>query len=764
MINKINLSFFILLIPCFLFSQLPPVGQWREHLPYGSAVRVTAVNNKIFCATPYSLLSYNTITNELQKYSRITGLNETGISTFNYDEISQILLVAYSNSNIDLLNGSQVFNINDIKRKTLNGNKTIYNIFFYAGKAYLSTGFGIVVINLDKKETTATYIIGTGGNPVSATGFTADLNYFYAATAEGLKKALLNSTTLGDFNSWQTVPGISPNDCRDIIFFQNKLLLLKNDSILVNNGNNWSLFYHDAYHIETMHTSNDKLLLSETFSGIDGRVIILTSTGIVQSTLQFPGQLKIPKDALIYNNDYYIADLFGGLRKLSNNQVETIVPNSPFEKSSGEMIFHNEKLYVCAGEVNDAWQYTYDRNGFYQFDNNYWTFYNQYNYPQLDSCYDIITIAADPRTDDIYTGSYSGGLVQISPTNNLTIFKQGSALKSAIGDPTSYRVSGLYFDTNNNLWISNYGSPSPLVVKKADNTWKAFFIPFQLAENATAQLITDDYGQLWIVSPKGNGLICFNDGNTIDNTADDKWKYFRYGQGNGNLPDNVVHCIAKDKDGFIWVGTARGVAVIQCPDQVFSNSCQAILPIIQNGNFNGYLFSNEEVKTIAVDGANRKWIGTKNGLWLISPDGDKVIYHFTEDNSPLLSNDIRRIAINPKSGEVFIATFKGLCSFRSTATEGGDKNDNVFVFPNPIPPSYNGSIAIRGLVNNALVKITELDGRLVYQTRAYGGQAVWDGRNYKGGRISSGAYLVLITDDAGKERLVTKIFKAGNTP
>jgi len=198
--------------------------------------------------------------------------------------------------------------------------------------------------------------------------------------------------------------------------------------------------------------------------------------------------------------------------------------------------------------------------------------------------------------------------------------------------------------------------------------------------------------------------------------------------------------------------------VIQCPQHVFgAQGCDAILPVVQQDNFAGYLFGDEQVQTIAIDGADRKWVGTKNGLWLISPEGDKIIFRFTEDNSPLLNNDVKKITINGQTGEVFIATAKGLCSFRSTATEGGVENSNVLVFPNPVPPDYGGTIAIRGLVDNAFVKITELDGRLVYQTRALGGQAIWNGKNYKGGRVSTGVYLVLVSDDSRSEKIVTKI-------
>ena len=200
--------------------------------------------------------------------------------------------------------------------------------------------------------------------------------------------------------------------------------------------------------------------------------------------------------------------------------------------------------------------------------------------------------------------------------------------------------------------------------------------------------------------------------------------------------------------------------MIECPLDIFSSTtCDAVWPVVPNGNFAGFLFKGQEVRSIAVDGADRKWVATPNGVFLVSANGQQVIYRFTEDNSPLLSSDVKRITIDGKSGEVFFATAKGICSFRSTATEGTSKNEDVLVFPNPVPPGYAGTIAIRGLVNNAIVKITEPDGRLVYQTRANGGQATWDGRNYKGQRISSGVYLVLVTDEENrKERTAARLF------
>ncbi len=741
----------------YTIGQIPPIGQWRAHLPYGIAVETAIVESKIFCSTPYSLFSYHTVTKELQQYNRMTGLSETGISHFNYDKNADQLIVGYSNSNIDILANNRIYNIDGIKRKNINGDKNIYAIDFISGNAYISTGFGIVKLDLDKKEIKETYYPSSNGNNIKVTGICQEAGYLYACTAEGLKKAVSNSSLI-DYHNWQVVSGLSSNGCTSILSFGSKLVLLKNDSLLTNQNGNWVSWYDDHWHIERMHISGDKLLLSESLPNTDGRVLVLDLNGNIANTIQSPGKIKIPSDAIQLNSEYYIADLFGGLRKITGSTIETIIPNAPFEKNTGDMLVHNNKLYVCAGAVNDAWNYTYNRNGIYQMQNDDWNFYNQYNFPLLDSCMDIITVAASTAGNELYYGSFGGGLIQLTDNNQIKIYKQNAGLKAAVGDPGSYRVSGLAFDQEQQLWISNYGSPTPLVVKKTDNTWKSFSLPFYVSENALSQIIVDDFNQQWIVAPKGNGLICYNHGNSIDNLGDDRWKFFRTGIGNGNLPDNEVYCIAKDKDGFIWVGTGKGIALIPCPGEIFSTGCEASLPIVQNGNFNGYLLSNESVKSIAVDGANRKWVGTKNGVWLLSADGEKMIYQFTEDNSPLLSNDIKSIAIDPQTGEVFIATAKGLCSFRSTATEATEKNESVLVFPNPVPPNYNGTIAVKGLVNNAIVKFTELDGRLVYQTRSLGGQAIWNGRNYKGFRVSSGVYLVLITDELGKDKIIGKLF------
>jgi len=754
-----------LLVPFFSFfgalSQLQPIGSWREHLPYHQAIAVTAANDQVFAASPFGIFSVDLDDNSLHRFSKITGLSETGVDYISVDSSSGKLIIAYTNSNLDVLKNDLVKNIPALKESTLNGDKSVYSIYCLNGKAYLCTGFGIVNVDLGKYEIKETYVIGLAGQQVRINGLSSDKNFFYAATEEGLKTAPLNSANLADYRNWQTesgTNGLSAGGLKSVVILtDDHPIVLKNDSLFMKQGASWSFLYTSNLSIRSITKSGNQLLLAES-NPTTGRVVVLNADGSISRVVQQSTFIKTPFQVISHSSDLWIADSTTGLIKFSGNAFTPYAPNSPQSTALGEMQINQGKLLASSGEVSANWVGQNNRNGLYQLVNNSWENVNSSNLPALDSFPDLFALAANTRNQSVWMGSFGGGLIQMQEDKSITIFKQNSPLQSPAGSPGIYNVSGLALDAADNLWVSNYGGSQSIHVRKPDGNWRSFTIPFTLTENAVAQIVIDGFDQKWIVSPKGNGLLCFNHGNSIDNPADDKWRFFRSGKGNGNLPDNNVLAIAKDKNGFIWIGTSNGIGIIPCMQEVVSNpACEAVIPVVQNGNFNGFLFNGEQVQSIAVDGADRKWIGTKHGVWLISSDGEETIFHFTEQESPLLSDDVRKIAIDGTTGEVFFSTAKGICSFRSTATEGSSENQHVLVYPNPVPPGYTGQVAIKGLVENAIIKITELDGRLVYQTRALGGQAIWNGKDYKGRRVASGIYLVLITDSNRKENLATKI-------
>lgn len=757
-----------------LFAQTKPIGQWREHLEFGQAKEVVFAGESIIVASKWGIYTVAGEDRIIEKFSKNNGLSDLGIQTIQYDPSSEKLLIAYQNSNLDILYRNDIINIPYIKNSNTSGNKTINRIYMDGSFAYLATGLGVIVVNLNKYEVSATWPMGNNGSSTNVSAVISDVSYFYTATANGIQRIPRSDKFPENYAGWEIItanngwPAGTPGNIfiiKNILYAQIGKQLFKQES------GQWAKIYEDDWQWMSCESWNEQVLITQQKNDFSERRIVAfnPSTGATE-IIQNNQLLSMPVQAKRLGQTLYIADLKKGLIIQNSSSVEEIKINSPFGALDGEMFFQNNKLYVAGGSINEAWNYLYKRDGFFVYDNNEWKNYSVETLPWMDTLRDIITLAVDPLDETIYAGSYSGGLgqadgsvieggglIEFKNPASYKIYKQGSPVEKTIGD-NSYRVSGLAFDAERNLWVSNFGGERNFGVKKADGAWVKFRVPFIIQDNMVGGILIDDYNQKWIQVPQGNGLYCYNHGSSIDNPNDDRWKWLRIGKGNGNLPGNLVQAMAKDKDGFLWIGTDKGIGIIQCPGEVFTaNGCEAFQPIIQQGNFAGLLFANEEVKAIAVDGANRKWVGTRNGVWLISPDGEKVIERFTEDNSPLLSNEINRIAIDPRSGEVYFSTFKGICSYRGTATEGTEKQEDVFVFPNPVPPGYGGQIGIRGLASNSFVKITELNGRLVHQMQAFGGQAVWNGRDYKGNKVATGVYLILVTDATGAEKTAGKI-------
>ncbi|WP_346317268.1 two-component regulator propeller domain-containing protein [Chitinophaga sp. YIM B06452] len=717
------------------YAQLLPIGQWREHFPCREAIAVAAGREAIFCATPYSLFSVSQTGHEFTRYSKVNGLHDAGIATIGWHEGSASLLVAYRNSNLDLLRDENVVNIPEIMQRQTSGDKQIRHIAFSGQRALLSTGLGIIVLNLERYEIEDTWLPAQSSIVFSTA---VNGNTCYAATSVGVRSASLQGGNLADHRSWTDVSAGLPSQPMTEIAIAGALVIGRvKDTLFSLEGNTWLKWYTASAPVQRLSVQSGNILLSQA-----GKVLQLSPQGTVVAEYSQAGLIRSPMDAVMTGSSTWIADGQNGLVLHENGVYESLTPNAPAGIATGDLFIHNNALWAASGGVNPGWQAAGNTQGLYRFEQEEW-----HNYAFPLPYHDIISLSASGR--EIYAGSFGGGLLTIPENGAYTGLRP-------LGDSL---ISGLATDAEGYLWASSYGANGNLLVKRKDNTWQRFTIPIFHTANAVSQVLIDDSNQKWIVSPRGSGVLVLNHGATVENTQDDQWKLLQAGAGRGNLPSGEVYCLAKDKDGWIWIGTARGVGVVQCAPEMFGTAgCDAIWPVVRQDNFAGYLFQNEKVNTIAVDGANRKWVGTQNGAWLISADGSRIIQQFNTTNSPLPDNIIHRIAIHPETGEVFFATAAGIISWRGTATEGTpQQGSNVVVFPNPVPHGYEGTIAIRGLVQHAIVKITDITGKLVYQTRAQGGQAVWNGKDYTGYRPQSGVYLVLASDETGKEKIVTKL-------
>ena len=747
----------LLFLPTAAFSQIPlGIGVWRIHVPYQNVTSLTDAGDRIYLSGNVFFFSYDKETGSLQRFDKISGLSDVGVSLVSYNPFDSTLLVAYESSNIDLIKRNNIINISDIKRKQIIGEKKINNVFFQNNLAYLSCDFGIVVLDMDKLEIKDTYRIGNNGSDVKVFSFSADNTNFYAATEEGLKIADKNSFNLANYSEWVLAQGLPAKTAKQVVNFDEKIFASVNDTLYQRNGNIWDYYYsRSQWDIVNLTVANNHMTICESSKTADfvSRILIVGSDFICCDSSLFKPEIRNPYQAYMdTDGTIWVADFLNGLLRIKDGNVyPPIYPQGqPVTASVQNMSAERNELWVAPGGVV-SFNYGYNRDGAFSFQDNWWNTYNSYTQPQIaDTILSLYDVAVHPSQNKTYLASWYTGLVEYDGTSFKLYDPSNSILEPSADAPRTI-ISGLAFDSRENLWITSFSAEHPLIVKRADGTWEHYLTP-GVDGNWLVQIIVDDYDQKWITLPKSNGqgILVFKEPN--------QQRILKTGQGSGNLPTNDVHCLVNDLEGEIWVGTGQGIAVFYCPGSVLtSDGCDAQQIIVTVNGVAGYLLETENIGTIAVDGANRKWVGTTNGVFVLSPDGTQQIAYYTEENSPLLSNNISDITINEKTGEVFIGTEKGIVSLRGEATEGGEEHSDVVVFPNPVREDYEGPIAIKGLVNNANVKINDVNGMLFYETTALGGQAVWDGRNYNGERAKTGVYFIFTSNDDGSSKNVAKL-------
>ncbi len=745
------------------------IGQWRDHLSFKRALDVCEADDKIYCAGGSNLFSYNKLDGSIERYSKITGLSDIGVTKVAYDSKRKVLIIAYADANIDLIKDGKIINVADIKRKAILGSKSINHILVNDDLTYLSCGFGIVVLDLDKSEVKDTYYLANNNPAVNE--LLIHNATLYAATSTGVYFASKNNPNLGNPANWKTEPGLTAGSYNTLAIFADSLLVNKPSGsggkiyIRSLSNANW-LEYQSGAPTFRLKPYGDKLYIVFGY-GISVRDAGRNQVNYLGGAYGYPPcsppKVCYPKPLNVIvdkDNIVWLIDAsFGLVQYPAPYTFLYPSPSGPFTNNVYDMSFTNSNLWVAPGGHDDAWTNLYNQEGISSLIEEEWT------HKDGEGLFDIFKVKQDPLNENrIYATSWFQGLAQYSASLDTPVVvynSSNSSIKQWNLNPGFFGISGLDFDAQGNLWIANAYTSSLINVLKTDGKWRAFntaVVP-ELNGVLTGAIISTQSNQKWVLLPRqGGGILVFDDNGTLDNVTDDKIKKLNYSAGSGGMVGSEVFAIAEDKNGEIWVGTEKGINVFYSPSLVFSNEnfdAQQI-KIEQDGNIQ-FLLETELVTAIAVDGANRKWVGTQNsGVYFMSSDGTQQISHFTSENSPLFSNNITSIAINPESGEVFIGTDLGIISYKSTATEGIESCD-LFAYPNPVKDNYAGLIAIKGLTQDANVKITDVSGSLIYQTKALGGQAIWDGKNLQGVKAASGVYLVFSTSTDGAETCTTKI-------
>lgn len=756
MFKSKNMLIFIL---CLLFSntimaqQDQAIGQWKSYLPYNRIFGVCANNNLIYAAGEYGLFSYNLQNEAIETYSKANGMTDVAPRFVGFDPLNEVLVVTYLNSNIDLYKNHTFYNIPYLKLKSISGDKSIYGLYIDQGKAFISTGIGIIVLDLAKSEVEANYIFSKNSKTFSTYDFSASANYYYALTENGLYKSLKTNPNIQASGSWDSL--LSGRNYQQLCIINHQIYLSTLDSLFVIEADTAQfLLSRKDYQIQNLDSCQNGLAIQLFNPNTGSGKLLFVNNKTLSSDSLAAGK---PMNCISANDHHiWVADAYNGL----NNGSKKVSPEGPFYGLTYDILNTGSGLYFAHGSRSEKWDINYNPNGVSKLKDDKWFWYNQYTFSPFHNLTDANKLAIDPKDSTLYIASLTDGLFYLKKDLSAGQIKD-PILEPHIVDPSTYRVSGLSFDKNNNLWLTQNNSAHELVARSAkDGNWYYFSLdntrPRPVNQNGAAGLIIDQNSLKWFFSPGGGGLLVYNDNNTLENPADDTYTRLVMGKGYGNLPDNNINCIVSDKNNTIWIGSYNGIGIINCPNSVIARQCEAEIRVVQYDNFAGELFSGENVKAIAVDGANRKWIGTNNGVWLLSEDASKIISRFTAENSPLPSNTINTISIDPKDGEVFFGTSNGTVSYRGTATEVNNNNKEILVFPNPVNHDYTGTIAIKGIVENADVRITDISGQLIYRCKALGGQAIWNGLDYTGRRPQSGVFLVFVSDNEGNEKCVTK--------
>ena len=730
------------------------IGVWKDHLPYKNAIALCEHGQQLLVATENALFIANKSDNNMQRLSKVQGLSDVGISSLNGNKTCAV--VGYANGNIDLIKGYNIHNIPHLKNENLLGDKQINSVTFRQEFAYLSCAFGIIELDLNEKQINNTFLLNAAGNlGVNKLVFYNDS--LFAATDSGLYKSSVIDN-LSDFHSWSAHSG--PIGIKDLGSDQSALYYTTNDSLYVYGKK------------KSICPINSRSFLEPTPGGLfllsPNKGYLVNEKGITEKYSN--DLIRFVSDIYTSGDTTWFADNANGLVKKVFFNWQKFYPIGPVTKDVYSIDVNNSHFWVATGGI-DSWNNANVKEGVFWSDYHTWT--------KLSNTYleakDVVDVASNPfNSNEAFIATWNDGLMQLSWSDENTRFEKTAQynhyntnghLATLNADTSSsiygwIRVKSIAFDNAGNLWGANSQVNNPLFVRKNNGDWHSFsFTSTNTTNTHLGDIVIDNIGQKWVIVPGGVGLVVYNDNNTIEDVQDDKDKVVNSSLGTGNLPSTSVYSLAKDRDGEVWVGTNKGIAVFYSPENVFSgNDFDAQQILVEVDGYVEYLLANETVTAIAVDGANRKWLGTQSaGVFLVSPDGTKQIHHFTEQNSPLFSNTITDIAINHQTGEVFIGTSKGLISFISDATQGYETHQNVSVYPNPVRPEFNGTIAIKGLVEDADIKITDLNGTLVHETTALGGQAVWDGKNGYGERVQTGVFLVFSSNSFGTETNVAKI-------
>lgn len=790
---KKALFIILAILPMVMKAQLA-VGEWKVYPVFANNVtRMLDTPEKVYYISEGNLFSYDKNTDESYSYSVVNKLNENEIHNVYYNKENKYLLVAYKSGNIDLLyDNGKVINMPEIKDAVLGTEKTINDVCFYENRIYVATVFGLVIFDDQKHHVIESGIYNKKIRSVEVHGGSIIIckdSSIYISSVD---------TKHNTENSFSFLYGWIAEDMKII---NNKII------IIANYGTYTTLRLGD---IDVVNKSisnlidvsvNDVKLLNEDKEGVytfNASTLVKFDSDGNYEKINLPTELQGKQIALWEGlNSVWLGDKSGiSNLDISGDTITVLRDNFiPESSTSVKKVFflhrgNSGKIYLSNSGSNDiyqtkGWQRTQinivNNGGVENITPAVFTSSNKngasYSYKVISDSYKIME---DPDDANVYyVGSFWDGVCKVKNNEDITCYNWLNSTITTIAGGYACVAPAFDFDKNNNLWVFSAidKTTNPALhmlssaARKKDEIAKTDWVSVNLGDikgGKDNKILACKKSNMFIISDglwDGN-LVGYDTKGTYENTSDDTymiWSKFIDQDGKNFDPIHIC-AVVEDKNGKVWLGTDNGVVEITKPANLTNESMtinRIKVPRNDGTQLADYLLETLYVTSIAVDGTNKKWLGTlTSGVYLVSENGDEILEHFTAENSSLPSNTIYSLECDPNSNSVFIGTDVGLVEYSSTTAPASADYSNVYAYPNPVRPEFTGWITIKGLMDNSLVKIADAAGNVFYSTVSEGGMVTWDGCNADGQRVKSGVYYVFASQNeegGSSSSAVTKI-------
>jgi hypothetical protein len=744
---------------------------WTDYFSYVSIKSISQGDDKIYAASENAVFTYDLSTNEIETISSVQGLSGELISTIHYSAENNLLVIGYENGLIEIvIEGEEnILTVVDIlDKQTIPPNRKRINHFNeYNGKLYIAAQFGISVYDLELLEFGDTYFIGDLGSQINITQTAVSGPHIFASSSNGgVRRANVDDDNLIDYEQWITLgngnfKGVQALGEQVYVATDNNQILLFTSGVGFSNVANFSASIVD------FNSFNDLLTITTT-NNIQAYGLGFVLQASVNSLPDFEYVLQ---SGYSFNNNFYLGTTKVGMLEVpfGSMQANQILPDGPILNTPFAIDASPGQLWVAFGEVDIDFNPFFpngqlSKRGISNLKEGAWT---NISYDEIvdqvgKDATDLVQVAIDPNdVNTVYMTSYGKGLLKVvdqAPTVLYDESNTNNQLEITIapnGDVEGIRLYGMDFDQQGNLWTVQSRRDEGLIKVTPNGQFQAIDVS-SVTDGETESALSD-------VSISREGYVFFgatDSGMVGYNPTNNQFNVISKNAGSGNLPDNNVRSVTIDNNNRLWIGSLQGLRVLFNTSSFFEENAntdaQAII-ILEDGVPQELLFE-QSITDIEVDGSNNKWIATAtSGVFYLSSNGQETLLRFTKENSPLPSNNVRDITIDSFTGVVYFATSNGLVAYNGTATAPRDNLENVYAFPNPVRPGFSGNVTIDGLTARANVKITDIEGNLVFEETSEGGSVLWDTTAFGRYRVASGVYLVLITTEDALETKISKI-------